>query len=229
MKRQVFFVIFIIATSLITDCTMFGSGNSTNSVGQSSFPLTPGSTWTYAIYNSVPVPPGRDTVQVSILKTDTTLGKIQSLWELKYTGNVGYVGTDSITVMFSGNTLHFDFPQGVVSGTQSIVFPLIVGKKWTVPIKISTQSTISRYSVVSKDTVSWQGGTFNRSYQVVQKASIKLENDGIHATTNDTTNYWIEPGIGIVKIHQYEHRGSVTSAADYFSNTTWTLLSYKTH
>ncbi|HKI46733.1 MAG TPA: hypothetical protein VKA08_15500 [Balneolales bacterium] len=146
------------------------------------------------------------------MKTDTTSEEIQSLWELKYTGH-----TDSITVVSSRNTLRFDFPQGF-PGTKLIVFPLKVGKKWS--------DANSSYAVVSKDTVSWSGGTFYKSYQIVQKASKKPNND-IQSITHDTTNYWIEPGIGIVKVRQFEYIAGPPGMADYVSDTVWMLLSYK--
>ncbi|HKI46723.1 MAG TPA: hypothetical protein VKA08_15450 [Balneolales bacterium] len=215
MKHSPIYLVVIIVIGLLAGCQMVDSGNSTGSINLSSFPLTSGSTWTYAT-NSQYTPPELDTVRVSILQTDTTSGKIQSLWELKYTHY-----TDSITVISSENTLRFNFPQGFPD-SKSIVFPLEVGKKWS--------DDNSSHGVVSKDTVSWAGGTFDKSYQVVQKASIILKGDyGIRDTTNDTTKYWIEPGIGIVKIHQYEHYGSVNARAEATINTWWTLLSYKIH
>ena len=223
MKRLPVYIILIVVVSLFTGCQSFVSNETGTSGSASFFPLTPGSTWTYAKYDSVDSE--RDTVRIRILKTDTTSGEFRSLWQLRYTGHA-----DSITVVSTGDTVSFDFPKELpvgFSGKQSIVLPLIVGKKWTLPIKISTQPTVSRYSVVSKVSISWRGGSLNNSYQVIQQAGITLENNGIHATTSDTTTYWIKPGIGIVKMHQFVHMGSVTSAADYFSDATWTLLSYK--
>ena len=208
MNRSPVYVILIIVVSLLTGCRLLGSRNST---GHTHFPKTPGSTWTYAVSDSTS-PSKLDTLRVSILQTDTTSGQIQSLWKFKFTDH-----TDTITVASSGSTLHFDFPQGLRVSPQSfvvtkIVFPLEVDKKWT--------DDTSSYSVVSKDTVSWSGGTFNESYRMVQKISAN-PNVG-------TITYWIEPNVGIVKAHYHEIFGGYTpTQAVYLYSATWTLLSYK--
>jgi len=134
---------------------------------------------------------------------------------LKYTNH-----TDSNIVTSSGNTLDFDLPLGF-PGTKSIDLPLKVSKR--------SSDINSSHSVISKDTLAWKSGIFNSSYKVLQKTSVNLEVNGIHVTANNTISYWFGPGVGIVRIHQYGHRGDVTSAADYLSNTNWLLLSYKTN
>ena len=216
MKRFPIYIILISTVALVTGCNLFGSKQSTNLT--SSFPLTPGSTWTYAVYDST-APPKQDTLQVSILQTDTTSGKIQSLWEFKYTDH-----TDTITVVSSGSTLHFAFPQGFASpqgfAVTKIVFPLEVGKKWS--------DDTSGYSVVSKDTVSWSGGTFNESYQMVQKINAHLDKGTItYWSDKGTITYWMEPNIGLVKAHYNEGFGTTPTGPFSSYYATWTLLSYK--
>jgi hypothetical protein len=211
MKRLPVYIILIITVSFVTGCGLFGSRNS---IGQTHFPLTPGSTWTYAVYDSTS-PPNLDTLRVSILQTDTTSGQIQSLWEFKFMNH-----TDTITVVSSGGTLHFAFPQGFSVGPQGflstiIKFPLEVGKKWS--------DADSRYEVVSKDTVSWSGGTFNESYQAIQKFSVNWS----RGTSGGTITYWIEPNIGIVKAHFDEIFGTSPTGPVYWYTSTWTLMSYK--
>ncbi|HKI46735.1 MAG TPA: hypothetical protein VKA08_15510 [Balneolales bacterium] len=209
MKRLPVYIILIITVSFVTGCGLFGSRNS---IGQTHFPLTPGSTWTYVAYDSTISTLKQDTIQVNILQSDTTSGQIQSLWEFKFTNH-----TDSITVVSSGGTLHFDFPQGLRVGPQGfvptkIILPLQVGKKWT-------DDNSSSYSVVSKDTVSWSGGAFNESYQTVQKIRTN--------STSGIITYWIEPNIGIVKAHFDEIFGTSPTGPVYWYTSTWTLMSYK--
>ncbi len=207
MKNALIYITLIIVSGLVAGCNLLGSKQSNLSY---TLPLTPGSTWTYAVYDSTS-PPKLDTLRVSILQTDTTSGQIRSLWKFKFTDH-----TDSITVVSSGGTLHFDFPQGFYVNPQSfvftkIVFPLEAGKEWT--------DDNSRYSVVSRDTISWSGGTFNESYRMVQKFSINL--------SGGTITYWIEPNVGIVKAHFDEIFGTTPTGPVALYTSTWTLLSYK--
>ncbi len=210
MKNLPYYFILISMAIIATGCNFLGFGKTKASFGTSTFPLTPGSTWTYAVYDSTSSPK-QDTLQVSILQTDTTSGQIRSLWKFKFTDH-----TDTIKVVSSGSTLHFDFPQGLLVSPQSfvvtkIVFPLEADKKWT--------DDTSSYSVISKDTVSWSGGTFNESYRMVQKISAN-PNVG-------TITYWIEPNVGIVKAHFDEIFGTSPTGPVYLYTSTWTLMSYK--
>ena len=222
MKRFPIHIILIIAVTFVAGCNLFGSKRSANFVSQSSsFPMATGSTWTYAVYDSTTSDLKRDTMRVNILQTDSTSGQVQSLWTLQYhqlvdstVGNIVYpwvvlrvLHTDSMAVGLSANTLRFSFPRsGVVT---KIIYPLEVGKKWT--------DNNSSYSVISKDFVHWDGGKSHESYQIVQE---------INSDPNNTITYWIEPNVGIVKVHYDEILGGLTPTQVVWSYiATWTLLS----
>ena len=215
MKNALIYVTIIIVLGLFAGCNLLGSKQSNLSP---TIPLTPGSTWAYAVYDSTS-PPKLDTLRVSILQTDTTSGQIRSLWKFKFTNH-----TDTITVVSSGSTLNFAFPQGFASpqgfAVTKIVFPLEVGKKWS--------DDTSSYSVVSKDTVSWSGGTFNENYQMVQKINTLWDKGTItYWSDKGTITYWIEPNIGLVKAHYHEGFGTTPTGPFSYFHATWTLLSYK--
>lgn len=230
MKRLLIFVDLVIIIGFAAGCDLLGSGSPASSGGSfslSAFPLTAGNSWTYAVYDSVTQ--SLDTVQVNILKTSNKSGVKNSQWTLQYhqlvdstVGNVVYLSvvhrvlqTDSVEVNSSSNTLSIDFPSGFFGPEMlwpvTLSFPLSVGKKWS--------NTNGSYTIISKDKVQWKKGTFNNSYLIVQKIS-KYGDRNINT-------YWIAPKIGIVKINHNEQYTGVDGIADYMTNKTWTLLSYK--
>ncbi len=205
MKRLPVYIILIIAVSLVSGCDILGSSG--DPAAQSYLPLSPGNTWTYAVYDSLAigkdsVSQAHDTVRVSVLRTTNTSGKVQSLWSFKYSQH-----TDTMTISIHSDTLRCVL-WPVLGHPLTLVYPFSVGSKWM-------EGEDASYSVTSKDTVTWQGGVFNNSYHIIV----------IPRTPNDygSTNYWIEPDVGIVKINSL---GAVT-VDDFVDRQTWTLLSYK--
>jgi len=225
MKRIPIFIKIFITVTIISGCSLFGTKQFKRL--SSSFPLSPGSTWTYAIYNYSSPNLKQDTMQVKILQTDTTSEQIQSLWILQYhrlvdstftlpNGHVVYtpvilrvLHTDSIAISYSRNALRFSFPQNVVA--TKIAYPLKVGEKWT--------DNNSRYTIISKDSLSWDKDKSYKSYRIVQKISTYRD--------KGTITYWIEPDIGIVKINYNEMSGTSPTGPVALYKATLTLLSYK--
>lgn len=214
---------------ILSGCHLFNGGHS---VPMSAIPLAPGSSWTFTTRPDSFITI-QDSVRFSIKQTSSLSGNIHSKWTMQYisledSSGIDSAGervyypillakriTDSIIVRSTSGLLHFNFLPDYF-GSATLRFPLTVGDKWS--------DNNNNYSVVSVENVTWNGITYPDCYKIAQKKST----DGIILTSY----YWIEPGIGIVRVQQcqinpYGPPLSADHTANvYTSITTWSLISY---
>ncbi len=171
-------------------------------VDAGNFPLSLGSTWKYAIYDSTKH--RADTVVVSI--TDSTYlsdGTAAAVWQYAYSHSVDtqYVAQsrDSILVYRSPD---------VRSLSMVLVLPLEVGRQWL-------NSPPGSMKVTARENVDVPGGSFARALRVEQHPFIGNFYGG--------TTYWFVPDVGLVRMH----RAWMDTMADDRVNTVWELLSFK--
>ena len=179
------------------------SGCSNNPVGPPSavtnqFPLTVGSTWTYAVFDSIAQQ--ADTVTVTALKqTSVSASGATYLWTYRYSNRI-----DSVTVVSNADTVNYLIPNAALP-RMTFVFPLVAGQ--------SLQGLYYRGSV-GAGSASVPAGTFPNSFEVFEQP---YEGNFYGGTT-----CWIAPHIGIVK----EQIQWLITVSNQRENTTWQLISY---
>ncbi len=186
-------------------CACSGIEHSSEIVVQESvsFPLRSGSTWVYALYDSVSQL--RDTLTARIVKVTETKDGARSVWLLKYLQH-----TDTAFVDRSGDTLRFrHFHPDLFKDNLSLEFPLDPGKVWS-------DELARTYSVISIDTVSWGGGARGES------AHVEIHYGDVGDSGH--TDFWIEPRVGIVRFLIFLF--VVDSDISPRMNQSWTLLTY---
>ena len=220
----------IILTSLLAGCQLFGSGNSnldkpSDTPSSSYFPLTTGSTWTYAVYDSTYsmhsnlVSASNIQVTVTVLKNvqvDST--HLTSLWQFQFPGH-----TDTVSVTLTGDsvrikvlpTTSYTPPNAIFITPEPVDFilPLSVGQKW------SGEGINGTYSVISEDTLSINGMSYSRAWHIVQTPEEAIGNEYIGY------EYWIQPGVGIVKAHE-DDACTVCGTDGNTVVVVWKLLSF---
>ncbi len=168
-----------------------------------SFPLREGSTWVYALYDSVSEL--RDTLTARIVKVTETRDGSRSVWLLKYLHH-----TDTAFVDRSGDTLRFrHFEPDPFENNLTFEFPLDPGKVWSDQLGRT-------YSVISVDDVSWgRAGRGTRTHIMSHLGDI---GDAGHI------DVWFEPRVGIVRFQNFHF--VVNSDIAPTMNQNWTLLTY---
>ncbi|HKI47072.1 MAG TPA: hypothetical protein VKA08_17210 [Balneolales bacterium] len=215
MKRLSIYLVLIVFAGLLAGCQLFGSGDSNSDNPSSSyFPLATGSTWTYAVYDSVYSAyhgsnrldsTSHIRVKVTVLKNvQVDSNHVTSLWQFQFPGQI-----DTVYVSSASDSVRLKIPT-ISYGPTTFILPLSIGQKW------SGEGISGTYSVVSVDTLSFNGMSFSRVYYIVQTPS---GSNGHNEFIN--IKYWIQPGVGIVKAHYYD-----SSTFTPTTNTSWKLLSY---
>jgi len=188
----VFLLLFNSACKQITETTIESTFD---------FPLSVGSTWTYATYDSVSL--ARDTVEVTIIgTTPLSNGAPATLWKYKYISRAEtlVVARSSDTVVFSSYT-----------HAPVFVFPLKVGNAWG-------RQYVDTFTVTSQRLISLPsqlGAIIAYTAFIVDQQSL-LPNDFSHF------QYWVVPKIGIVR--QFQAKFITLELTR--TNTSWILLSY---
>ncbi len=183
---------------------IFLSACSNNQVGppsaiMSQFPLTIGSTWTYAIYDSIAQQ--ADTVKVTAYKQiSASSSGATHLWSFQYRSRL-----DSVYVVAAADTVNYYSSLGNGFPAITLAFPMEAGQPW--------HSAYYNISVTTAN-VSVPAGSFLNSYQVFE---VPHEGNFYGGTT-----YWLVPRVGIVK-EQMQWFVTVNNERE---NTTWQLLSY---
>lgn len=184
---------------------LFLSACSNDQVGPPStvttqFPLSIGSTWTYAIYDSIAQQ--ADTVKVTAYKQlSTSSAGSTYLWTYQYRNRLDsvYVVTVADTVSYYYSSLANGLPAA------SFAFPMEAGQPWH-SYYYSTSVTSANISVPA--------GSFANSFQIFE---VPHEGNFYGGTT-----YWFAPNVGIVK----EHMQWFVTVDNERENSTWQLLSY---
>jgi hypothetical protein len=166
------------------------------------FPLTIGSTWKYAIRDSVMQT--LDTVLVSvvdstILSDGTTAAVVQYAYgrsvEMQY-------------VALSGDSLLTYKSPDVRNLSMILVFPMELGRQWTT-------SPPGSMKVTARESVNVPGGSFAGALRIEQHPFIGNFYGG--------TTYWFAPGTGLVRMH----RSWMDTMADTRVNVIWELVSFQ--
>jgi hypothetical protein len=163
------------------------------------FPLSVGSTWTFATYDSISL--ARDTVEVRIIgTTQVSNGMPATLWRYKYTNRVDtlIVARYSDTVVFYS---HAHAPM--------LLFPMKVGNAWG-------RQLVDTFTVASEMLVSLP----SRLGAIIAYHAFIVEQKSLLPNDYSSFEYWVVPNIGIVKMLQQDF---VTVELTR-TNITWTLL-----
>ena len=171
-------------------------------VDASNFPLSLGSTWKYAIYDSINH--RADTVEVSI--TDSTFlndGVPAAVWQYAYSDSV-----DTQYVVQAGDSILIYRSPDVRSLSLVLVLPLEVGREWT-------NSPPASMKVTTREKVDVPDGSFARALRIEQHPFIGNFYGG--------TTYWFVPDVGLVRMR----RAWLDTMADDRVNTVWELLSFE--
>jgi len=199
MKIIIFITISVIAIYFLS-C-------SNNEVGPSNtlsiqIPLSVGSTWTYAIYDSVAH--NADTVKVTVHdKISSTFSGYTYLLLYHYSKHI-----DSLYAVVSMDTLYYYTTTDIVNPLMKFVFPLKEEQGWHA----------LGYSIsVRKENIVVPADTFKNCYAVYQQPNIGNQSGGI--------TYWIVPGVGMVEKHILIIE-RLSPPANGLTNITWKLLSY---
>jgi hypothetical protein len=161
------------------------------------FPSRRGSSWTYAVYDSIARQ--ADTLVVTILRDTIYSGVVSSIWRLAYRARV-----DSQHVIITNDTVRIAPSERSYLITK-YVFPFRAGARWQGDFATQTSIVAQIGPIVSGHH------SFARAFNVVETWS--LLNDRGNVST------WLVPGIGIVKRHREQAGFSVV-------NSTWELLSF---
>jgi len=171
-------------------------------VDAGTFPLSPGSTWKYAIYDSLKH--RADTVVVSIIdSTYLSDGTVTAVWQYAYSHSI-----DLQYVAQSGDSILVYQSPDIQSLSMILVLPLEVGHQWT-------SSPPSSMKVTAREEVDVPGGSFARAIRVEQHPFIGNFYGG--------TTYWFVPDFGLVRMRQ----AWMDTMADDRVNTVWELLSFE--
>jgi hypothetical protein len=179
-----------------------GGSNAPQSVNADNLPLSVGSAWTYAIYDSVRHV--ADTVTVTVV--DSTLlsnGSTAMIFQYAYTHSL-----ESQYVVRSGDSvLVYRSPE---IGTLSMIYilPFEVGRQWT-------SYTPASMKVTAMDRVSVPAGSFDRTFRIEHHPNIGNFYGG--------TTFWFAPNVGLVRLR----RSWIDTIAENRVNTVWELISYQ--
>jgi len=174
------------------------------------FPLSIGSTWTYATYDSVWTNPGssflslvRDTVEVKIVGTTSLSNGIPAtLWRYKYTNRAETlaVARTSDTVVFYSYTHDPMF-----------IFPLKVGSAWG-------RQYVDTFTVTSQTLISLPSSLG----AIIAYTAFTVDQQSLLPNDFSFFRYWLVPKVGIVR----QVRQTFVTVASTKSKTSWELLSY---
>jgi hypothetical protein len=171
-------------------------------VDAGNFPLSLGSIWKYAIYDSTKH--RADTVVVSIIdSTALSDGVPAAVWQYTYSHSA-----DMQYVAQSGDSIFVYRSPDVRSLSMVLVLPLEVGREWT-------NSPPASMKVTAREKVDVPGGSFAGALRIEQHPFIGNFYGG--------TTYWFVPGIGLVRMH----RSWIDTMAEDRVNTVWDLLSFE--
>ena len=173
-------------------------------VNRDSFPLSVGSTWKYAIYDSIKH--RTDTVVVSIVdSTFLETGTAATMWHYAYSrsSDVQYVAQSGDSILVYGSP-------DVSSLSLVLILPLEVGLQWTT-------SPPGSMKVTAQEQFKAPGGLSLPAFRVEQHPFIGNFYGG--------TTYWYVPDIGLVRMRR---SWTDTMAGDRM-NTMWELLSFERH
>jgi hypothetical protein len=172
------------------------------SVNAENLPLSVGSAWTYAIYDSVRHK--ADTVAVTIVdSTVLSNGSAAMIFQYAYRHSV-----DSQFVAREGDSvLVYRSPE---VGTLSMIYilPFEVGRQWT-------SYTPASMKVAAMERVSVPSGSYGRTFRVEHHPNIGNFYGG--------TTFWFAPNVGLVRLR----RSWIDTIAENRVNTVWELLSYQ--
>lgn len=164
--------------TLLVASIAFVSAGSVRADSPDDFPLTVGSRWRYAVYDSLRMAP--DTVGVVIASKSTRLdGTASYLWQYSHRTFI-----DTVYVLVRADTLRFvPGPSSSYLGISELVLPLKVGSSWS----LLDESAV----IEDTESVTVPAGTFASCFRVVQAG----------VCCNDYSRYqcWIKPQIGIVR------------------------------
>lgn len=214
MKYLTVYLLSIVVGVLLVGCQLLGSGDSNGNKPTSSyFPLTPGSTWTYAQYDSTYsnyeikklYSDSQTRVTVTILKNvQVDSNHVKSLWQFQFPGH-----TDTAFVSSASDSVRLEIPS-LSYGPATFILPLSIGQKW------SGKGINGTFSVVSPDTLLLNGLNFSKAWQIMQYPEEMVGNEYVGI------DYWVQPGVGIVKA---DKRDNCTVCGTY-NVVVWELLSY---
>ena len=171
-------------------------------IDAANFPLSLGSIWRYAIYDSIKH--RADTVVVSIIdSTALSDGVPAAVWQYAYSHSV-----DTQYVAQSGDSILVYRSPDVRSLSMVLVLPLEVGRQWT-------SSPPASMKVTAREKVDVPGGSFARALRVEQHPFIGNFYGG--------TTYWFVPDVGLVRMR----RAWMDTMADDRVNIVWELLSFE--
>lgn len=166
------------------------------------FPMSLGSTWKYAVYDSIAHT--ADTVVVSIIdSTALSDGTTAAVWKYAYRRSV-----DSQYVTRAGDSIMVYRSPDVRSLSMILALPLEVGREWIT-------SPPGTMKIVAKEKVHPPAGSFANALRVEQHPFIGNFYGG--------TTYWFVPDVGLVRMH----RSWMDTMADNSVNTVWELLSFE--
>ena len=218
MKRSSIYLFLIIAAGLLTSCQLFGSRDSnTDKPSSSYFPLTTGSNWTYTVYDSAYSArhgtnrldsTSQERVRESILKNiQADSNHVTSLWQFQFSGQI-----DTVSISSASDSVKLEIPS-ISYGPTTFIFPLHIGQKW------SGKGINGTYEVISADTLSFNGMSFSNAWHIVQYPEEAIGNEYVNI------EYWIQPGVGIIKIYIRDNC-TVCGSAGTSKVVVWKLLSY---
>ncbi len=141
------------------------------------FPNTSGTTWTYAVYDSLTHQ--ADTAVVTVFgQTILPNTRWATLWQIAYRTRI-----DSAYVIISGDTVAI-YSNGDI---RTFVFPLAVGQAWKGPFFLDSTR------VTQSGSISVPAGSFQNGFRTVRttRAPNQYGRDDV----------WLVPRVGIVDVH----------------------------
>lgn len=162
------------------------------------FPISVGSRWTYATYDSLSHE--RDTVTVTVTgMTSTPAGDTtyQCLYQHLAFADTGYTSISGDTVVFATDQ----------APPVNLIFPLTIGITWK-------YQSVYDVSIVAVNADSVPAGSFDQTIEVEEVS--RLPND------ESRYDYWIAQGVGVVQFYD----ATFVTVDNRRRKTMWQLLSY---
>jgi hypothetical protein len=202
-----------IAILILPACLNCCTGNdpvNTDGTAESpiTIPMAIGVLWIYEVHDNLAEV--TDTIQVSIVDTVSTGdGSFFTVWKYNRSDVIStrYIEVAGDTLVIRHDTLN-------LQPCEYLVFPLKVGRRWTVPCGFRDTSWVTH-----SGRISVPAGDFDNGFQIDRLWNFDIEGGGNRSTT------WIVPEVGIVFRHllsQFSDGSTTTFTAD----EEWRLLSH---
>jgi hypothetical protein len=194
-------VIAVSVLLLLRSFSCQGKDNGPETVTGKNFPLSLGSTWTYAIYDSI----GKTSDTVSVAVTDSAaLSDDSPAVIIQY----AYLHSrESQYVVTSGDSILVYRSPDVGSLSMIYVLPFAPGRQWI-------SSPPGSMKVGATERVAVPAGAFERSFRIDHHPFIGNLYGG--------TTFWFVPNVGLVRMR----RAWVDTMGGDRVNTVWELLKY---